>query len=510
MHELLFPSILALIAAWMAGKLVEIYWWKPKRIQKIFMDQGIAGPPYIPFIGSLGELVKIYAKAGAAQSSSTATESETTPLLTNSVQLAFPHLPIWRAKYGSVFLYWYGRIPRLSISDPELVKELGSTPRKYYQSIQHPLIYNLIGKSILGSGGELWSTKRRLLNPLFLLESLKSLSSLIVDAMDEKITIWRSLMKSDAHLELDMCSEFEDLSQKIITRVMFGNDAEEGMQIAKLHSEQAAISSKAVRIFYIPGTKFIPTLLNRRSKWLRRKAETIFHELIERRLKNANTKENDWVSLMLSSGKMTRHQIVDECCSMLIAGSESTNLLLAWVCLNLGVDKMWQHNARDEINQVLLKENRPIIEVLSHLKILNMIINESLRLHPSVPYVMKYSKEDVQLGDLKIPAGIDIEVPIMSVHYDASVWGDNAGQFDPSRFSDGVSKASKHPMAFMPFMLGPRICPGMNFAMIEAKVALAMILQNFEITISPKYKHLPVGGISLRQGFGAPVIIRKI
>lgn len=73
--------------------------------------------------------------------------------------------------------------------------------------------------------------------------------------MDEKVNIWRSLMKSEEQLELDLYGEFEDLSQKIITKIMFGNDAEEGMQMAKLHSEQAAISSKSTRIFYIPGTK---------------------------------------------------------------------------------------------------------------------------------------------------------------------------------------------------------------------------------------------------------------
>ncbi|KAH0454120.1 hypothetical protein IEQ34_016044 [Dendrobium chrysotoxum] len=506
MSGLVFCSILLLITAWSIGKLLEIFWWKPRKIQKLFLDQGIGGPPYKPFIGSIGELAKIYTKARTAQSLPQTSE---TNLLSNTLPLAFPHLPIWREKYGSVYLYWYGRQPRLSISDPELIKGLTSAPRKYYQSIQHPLIYNLIGKSVLAAGGEPWNNQRKLLNPFFLVESLKNLPNLVVDTVDEKIETWKSLMKSN-ELEVDACKEFENITQDIIVQIMLGNDAKKGLQIAHLQSEQTAIASKLVKIFYIPGTKFIPIPLYRRSKRLRREVEMKFHGIIERRLQNVNQQENDWLSLMLSSGNMTKHQIIDECCAMFIAGSESTNILLAWTCVHLGINKMWQDKARDEIFEVLHKENRPLVEILSRLKIVTMIINETLRLCPAVPFIMKHAQEDIKLGELTIPSGIDIEVPIISVHHEKTIWGENASQFDPSRFSEGISKASKHPMAFMPFMNGPRICLGMNFAMIEAKVTLAMILQNFDISISPKYKHVPVGGLTLKQGSGAPVIFRKI
>lgn len=77
------------------------------------------------------------------------------------------------ATAGRIYLYWCGRSPRLSIADPKLIKAVTNNPRKYDQSIQHPAVYNLLGGSLLAMGGERWATQRRLLNPLFLVESLK-------------------------------------------------------------------------------------------------------------------------------------------------------------------------------------------------------------------------------------------------------------------------------------------------------------------------------------------------
>lgn len=139
-----------------------------------------------------------------------------------------------------------------------------------------------------------------------------------------------------------------------------------------------------------------------------------------------------------------------------------------------------------------------------------MIIYETLRLYPSVPFVMKKAEEEMTVEGLTVPAGTDVEVPIIAVHYDPQQWGDNVDQFDPGRFSNGIARASKHPMAFMPFMQGPRICLGMNFALMEARVTLATVLSNFRLALSPNYKHEPVAGISLKPGNAAYVMFSKI
>ncbi|KAK3027261.1 hypothetical protein RJ639_041207, partial [Escallonia herrerae] len=124
---------------------------------------------------------------------------------------------------------------------------------------------------------------------------------------------------------------------------------------------------------------------------------------------------------------------------------------------------------------------------------MNMIINESLRLYPRVILLPRIVKHEAKLGKFSVPANTILLIPTLSIHHDTQIWGEDAQQFKPERFSEGVSKATNNnPAVFLPFDLGPRSCVGLNFAMNEAKIALVMILQHYAFTLSPAYIHLPI------------------
>lgn len=139
-----------------------------------------------------------------------------------------------------------------------------------------------------------------------------------------------------------------------------------------------------------------------------------------------------------------------------------------------------------------------------------MILHEALRLYPPAIGVFREAPKDTKLGNISIPGGTTFLVPILSLHVDPKFWGADALEFNPRRFADGVLNASNNSPAFLPFGSGLRVCVGQNFAIMEAKIVLCMILQRFRFCLSPAYKHAPTAVLTLQPEHGMQILLECV
>lgn len=95
---------------------------------------------------------------------------------------------------------------------------------------------------------------------------------------------------------------------------------------------------------------------------------------------------------------------------------------------------------------------------------------------------------------------------LAAVHNNTAIWGADANEFDPMRFSE----PRKHFASFVPFGLGSIICVAHNLAMVEAKIAISMIIRQFTFSVSPSYVHAPMLSHKLQPEFGAHILFRRI
>ncbi|XP_059068912.1 cytochrome P450 734A1-like [Cryptomeria japonica] len=485
-------------------KIVTRMWWKPLQVKKFFEAQGISGPPYRLFYGNTTDISRMIDEQ----------KSKPMPLSHDMLPRVFPHLHQWSRIYGYDYVFWFGPNARLVVPHPELIKDICSTKFDNYSKLPtNPLSRQLVGQGLVGLTGEKWARHRKIINPAFHMDLLKGMIPTIIESSANLLEEWSKLVLSGAS-EIEVLKEFRELTADIIARTAFGSSFIEGKDIFDMQAKQMVLTSELFHTVYIPGFRCWNLEIN-----IRR----CLKQVIDAKKKTAGMEKTgsygaDLLGFMMSESKqqgrvngksnasLSTEEIIDECKTFYFGGHETTSVLLAWSIILLGIHQDWQERGRREVLEVCGRNNYPDADSLSRLKIVGMIINEVMRLYPPAVGVLRQACVPTKVGRISIPAGTQLELPIIAIHHDTALWGNDAKEFNPGRFSEGIAKAAKHPMAFMPFGTGPTKCVGQNFALLEAKLVLAMILQNFSFVTSPSYTHAPLLVFTLRPQYGPQII----
>uniref|UniRef100_A0A803L2Y7 Cytochrome P450 n=1 Tax=Chenopodium quinoa TaxID=63459 RepID=A0A803L2Y7_CHEQI len=494
-------TIIALLATSFALLLVSISWrvlnwlWlRPRQLEKQLRKQGFSGNPYRLLYGDMKESSKMTKEAF---SSPIGISDDIVP----RVQ-PFTHQIV--KNFGKNSFVWFGPVPCINIMELQMIKEVMTKYEDFQKPNANPLA-KMIVKGIVALEGQKWAKHRKIVNPAFHLEKLKALQGEFYVSCNEMVNKWEDMVSSTGSCELDVWPHLDDLSGDVISRAAFGSSYKEGKKIFTLQKEQIAIAMKVLQQVYIPGLRFLPTKTNKRMKEINNEMRVLMNNIITKRENQMEMGEacnDDLLGILLDSSSkavqehgnkknvgLTIDEVVEECKDFYLAGRDTTSCLLVWMMVMLGKHVDWQARAREEMT---------------------MIINEVLRLYPPVILMYRMIHKPTKVGDNLLPPGVQICVPTMLVHTDPELWGEDATAFNPERFSEGVAKVTNGQVFYIPFSGGPRVCVGQNFALLEVKMAFAMILQHYSFELSPSYSHSPFLLTSLQPQHGVPMILRKI
>ncbi|CAH1414653.1 unnamed protein product [Lactuca virosa] len=506
-------GVMMMVYAW---RIFNWIWLKPKKMEKFLREQGLNGNSYKFLFGDVKEMVQMTANA----------KLKPINLTDNIVPRVMPfmHNTLKTHGKGKAFFTWIGPRAVVHVTEPALIREILGNYNKFQKQKGGNPLTRLLARGIASVDADQWVKHRKIINPAFHVEKLKHMIPAFYISCDEMINKWEELTK-EGSCEVDVYPHLQTFTSDVISRTAFGSSYQEGRKIFELQKEQARLLMKIVQSLYIPGSQFMPTKSNRRMKEIGREVKASITKIIINKrvttMKEGESSSDDLLGILLDSNYkeikqqgdknfgLSIDEVIEECKLFYFAGQETTANLLVWTMILLGQHTNWQDRARDEVLKVF-GERKPDIDGLSHLKVINMILHEVLRLYPPGTILGRMIHEETTLGNITLPAGSLLQLHMMLLHHDSDVWGNDVTKFKPERFAEGVLKATNGQASYFPFGGGPRICIGQNFAMLEAKLALVMILRCFSFELSPSYAHAPHTIISLQPQFGAQLILHKL
>ncbi|MEO3892303.1 cytochrome P450 [Nonomuraea sp. B5E05] len=384
------------------------------------------------------------------------------------------------------------------VYDPDLVAEVCDESR-FVKRIGPPLsiVRDFAGDGLFTADRDepVWGQAHRILMPAFSQRSMKAYYPQMLEVAEQLITSWAGRQGED----LPVADDMTRLTLDTISLTGFGYRFH-SFDSPELHpfltAMGGALTEAMLRNQQLP---FVTKLQRRREEAYRRDIATmqeLVDDVIRQRRSASSTGSKDLLGLMLeasdprSGARLSDENIRNQVLTFLIAGHETTSGLLSFALYNLLREPHTLARAYDEVDRLLPDDEPPSYETIMKLDVIPRILEETLRVWSPIPLFAvspaESTVENATIGDYVLPEGARAGVLLPALHRHPKAW-DRPGEFDIDRWLPEQKKAH-HPAAYKPFGNGERACIGRQFALTEARLALALILRRFAVSDPSVYR----------------------
>lgn len=426
------------------------------------------------------------------------------PLLGSTLDFGrdtFEFLESCRQEYGDIVTFKVLGQQFYQLNHPEYIRHVLIENNTNYTkgSFLTRQFGEFLGKGLLLNEGDDWRRQRHLVEPAFHPDRISVYAEMMTSFTERLLETWTP------GEPLDIGADMTELTLEIVAAALFDVDIRE--EAPEIRRSFRAITDefrkRTARPISVPA--WIPTPRNRRYQRALDRLDRFVYDIVDRRRTDPG---NDVVSMLLQAGsddvsEMDTKQLRDEALTLLFAGHETTAIALTFTWYLLATHPSIADKVVVEVDDVFDGES-PTMRNVPELTFTRQVLRESMRLYPPVFGVLRESVNDDEVGGYRIPAGSTVAMNQIVVHHDARFF-DDPQTFVPSRWTSDFDEALPQ-FAYFPFGGGPRRCIGERFAMLEATLVVATIIQQYrfellssrELTLKPSVTTRPSEPILVR------------
>jgi len=432
------------------------------------------------------------------------------PLLGNALDIhrdPLGFLMSMTRQYGDILAYRMVIWPGVLINHPDYIQHVLQENNRSYskREIDYEILQTVLGQGLLTSDGEFWLRQRRLIQPAFHRQRLAAFGDLMTSATLQMLSRWEVFARQGQVVEVS--DEMMRLTLSIVCKSLFGTDI--GVEAEVVGRAFTTINTEIANFF---RSLFPLPIVLRRPRY--RSAVAALNQVVEgiiarRRASLVNqelaSQPQDLLAMLLQARDedthqgMTDSQLRDEVVTLLLAGHETTANALAWTWYLLFKNPAVGQRLREELAQVLCGR-LPTLDDLPELPYNRMVIQEAMRLYPPAWLISRRAENADEIGGYSIPAGTRVSMSPFLMHHHPGFW-ENPEGFDPLRFTPERT-VGRPPYAYFPFGGGPRLCIGRDFALQEAQLVLATVVQHCRLDLLPGHPVEPEPLVTLRPKHG--------
>ncbi|MFC7009995.1 cytochrome P450 [Halalkalicoccus salilacus] len=330
------------------------------------------------------------------------------------------------------------------------------------------------GSGLLSTDGQQWREQRDMLQPLFYRDHINGFAEQMVTCTQRRLDSWND--GATGNIEVEM----RDLTFEILFATLFGQEIEPG--------ERAELRTAADNLneWFVPSSwmlpNWVPTPARRRFKQsktlLREEVQSIFADSRGGEQTDGDNLLSQLFAARQSTSDLSMEEIEDHLMTMVFAGYETTATALAFAWYSLSRNPDIRQEFHDELEAVL-GGRPPSYDDLAELDVTDRIIKETLRQYPPIHTIPRQTATDIEFAGVRIPEGKEVHLSIIHTHRDQQFY-DEPQEFKPDRWT-GSFEDELHDFAYIPFGAGRRTCIGREFSLLESKIVLATIGQQFRL-----------------------------